>query len=477
MNGVKIPLANRHILYNMNLFDGQSQVLRTDACVMVEDDRILDVVHGLDAGMQAGFMPVDLQGRTLLPGLIDCHVHLTVPFMTKVSPRAFMDIAAQIKRNAATCIDAGITTVRDAGGFPRRLAELNTAIRNGDLKGPRIIRCNSAITTSRGCPDWVPRFNLVIKAFLGGQYAERVDSPEQASRAVQEMIAAGADWIKIYCQHRSWLLGGGDLPVFDRDTFRAIMNTSSAAGKKVCCHISRLDDLRLAMAMGVHTYEHSPLEAIPDETAISFAARDMVLNPTLTCLDLGNDALWETVEGICNERGATFLEPEPLRQVKAHISRYRKRPWPPPEREYRRQPYMNLPLIAGGYANAAANVVRILHAGGRVGVATDSGGLPTAFFGVFYAEELRRLVDLGLNNYQTLKAATSGNAEILGLQDKLGSIRPGRLADLIVVDGNPLDNLDAVSNVRMVMKGGRFLKGGPVHPRISSLNKPLPQGR
>jgi imidazolonepropionase-like amidohydrolase len=138
---------------------------------------------------------------------------------------------------------------------------------------------------------------------------------------------------------------------------------------------------------------------------------------------------------------------------------------------------MNLPLIAGGYANAAANVVRILHAGGRVGVATDSGGLPTAFFGVFYAEELRRLVRLGLSNYQTLKAATSGNAEILGLQDKLGSIRPGRLADLIVVDGNPLADLDAVLNVRMVMKGGRFLKGAPIHPRLSSLHKPLPQDR
>lgn len=466
------PPPPRHVLYNMDVFDGRSARLVRDACIMVGGGRIVDMGHGLDPARQAGFIPVDLKGCTLLPGLIDCHVHITVPFMTRVTPRAFRDMAAQVARNASTCIDAGITTVRDTGGFPRRLSDLADAIGSGDLPGPRIIRCNSAITTTGGCPDWVPRFNRIVRAVIGGQYAERVDIPQQASRAVEDMIHKGADWIKIYCQHRSWLLGGGSLPVFDPPTFEAVMHTARMHGRKVCCHVSWLDDLRLAMSMGVHTVEHSPLEAIPEETAAGFAARDMALTPTLTCLDLGNDELQDRLEGIVREQGQRYLEPEPLRQVRKHLDLYRRR-YPPPDHESRRRPYLNIPLLAGGYSHAVANVSRILHAGGRVGIGTDSGGLPTALFGVFYLEELRRLSRVGMSNGQVLTAATAGNAGILGLDDRLGIVRPGMLADLVAVQGDPLADLDALGRVRVVMKEGRFIRGEPTRHVSSEGRKPF----
>ncbi len=452
---------NRVVLFNCRLFDSERGRLLHDRSVLVEGEEIKAVEKGAAAGRAGSFTPVDLGGLTLMPGLIDTHVHITVPFMHEVTPRAFFAMGRQIERNARACIEAGITTVRDAGGFPGRLSSLVSAIDSGDIPGPRIIRCNSCIAAPGGCPDWVPSFRHFVKAFLGGQYAERVGSPEEAARQTGEMIRQGAQWIKVYCQHRSWLLGGGDLPVLDPATFRAVMDTARRYGRKVCCHVSRMEDLEYAMSMGVDTYEHSPLEEIPDRTAVEFAARGKVLNPTLTCLDAGSDSLWQTIGSVLDERGPSILEPEPLRQVRRHIRTYRTGPYPPPESEYRKKPCFDLPLIARGFPHALANVGRILHAGGRVGVGTDSGGLPTALFGVFYAEELKRLQLAGLTPAQVLMLATSGNASILDVGDRIGTIRPGRIADMIAVEGNPLEDLGAISKVRMVMRAGRFLKGAP----------------
>jgi len=462
---------NRFNFYNMQLFDGERGILLSGKSVLVEGDKIVAVQDGDGAVNVAGIEPVDLHGFTLLPGLIDAHVHMTVPFMHRVSPRAFFNITSQIERNARTCIESGITTVRDAGGFPRRLKSLIPAVNSGDLPGPRIIKCNSGITTTGGCPDWVPHYNSLIRYLIGGQYAERVNTPEEAKSKVEEMLGLGADWIKIYCQHSSTLLGGTDLPVFDRQTFAAIMDTAHKNHRKVCAHISWLKDLEYAMSMGVDTFEHCPIEEIPEAVAGEFAARDMALNPTLTFLDLGNDQLWEKLEAMINESGASMFEPEPLRQVKKYIAAYRTRPYPPPPSQYRKRPCFDSSLFAGRFDQILANIRRMLRAGARVGVGTNSGGFSTAFFGVFYLEELKRLMQAGLSCGQVLMAATSGNASILGIDNALGSIRPGKTADMIAVEGNPLENLDAIRNVKMVMKGGRFLKREQAKASISMMTK------
>jgi imidazolonepropionase-like amidohydrolase len=471
---MKISFDARYVLHNLRLFDGETETLHRGARIVVDRGRILAVDASPDPFWQAGFIPVDLQGMTVLPGLIDCHVHITSPFMTRITSRSIASIDPQICRNARVCVEAGITTVRDTGGIPKRLETLAADIRSFDLMGPRIIRSNAAIAPAGGYPDRGPAPKRLFSALLGGSPVTRVASAGQADSAVTEQVRLGADWIKVYCQHRSTLSGGSDLPVFDADTLRSIARAARRYKKPVCCHVARLDDLRCAMSMGARTVEHSPLEPIPDETAMEFASRDLVLNPTLTCLDLGNDSLREHLREIVLGQGATYLEPEPLRQVGTLLENSLSPPLPLPGRRTGGDRLMDLDLYARAYPHALANVVRILHAGGTVGVASNAGGQPWALFGVFYREELRRLRLLGMSTFQVLSAATAGNARILGIHDRLGAVRPGMEADLIAVPGNPLENLDALVAISMVMVRGRIIKGDPQHPHLMSILTSFP---
>ncbi len=456
---MKISFETSYVLHNLRLFDGETDTLRSGARIVVDRGRILAVDASPDPFWQAEFIPVDLHGMTVLPGLIDCHVHITSPFMTRITSRSIASVEPQIVRNARVCVEAGITTVRDAGGIPKRLEEIAAAIRSFDLMGPRIIRSNSAIAPAGGYPDRSPAPKRLLAAILGGSPVTRVASAGQADSAVTEQVRLGADWIKVYCQHRSTLSGGGVLPVFDTETARSITRAARRSGRPVCCHVAGLDDLRCAMSMGACTVEHSPLEPIPDDAAMEFASRDMVLNPTLTCLDLGSVSLREHLRETVLGQGETYLEPEPLRQVRSFLEQLQVPRFPVPGSRAGRDRLMDLDLFAGAYPHAVANVVRILHAGGTVGVASGAGGLPCALFGVFYREELSRLHLLGLNPYQVLSAATAGNARILGLHDRIGAVRPGMEADLIAVPGNPLEDLDALGAISMVMVRGRIIKG------------------
>lgn len=451
--------SSKFVLYHMRLFDGFNTKLKEDACVVVEGQYIRGIEQGFDPSNFPGYDHIDMNGLTVMPGLIDNHVHMSVPFMMKVTPRAFFDISKQIEKNFKTCIDAGITTVRDAGGFPRRLESMITRVDNGELPGPRVLRCNSCITTPGGCPDWVDYFNPLIKAFIGGQYAERVNTPSSAKRVVKEMIRKKADWIKIYCQSRSWIIGRGDLNIFDRRTFRTIMDTAEEYGRKVCCHVVWLGDFEYVISMGVKTTEHSILEDIPDKTIDTFVENNMAYHPTLTILDCGNKQLWNKLDRLVAESGGTFLGKEPRRQVKEFFDTYLRKEFPPSDEECQRNYYLDTDLLGRCYKNAENNTARIHRAGGRVGVATDSGGSLMSFFGILYAEELERLTLAGLSTREVLTAATAKNAEILGIDDMVGSIAPGKYADIIAVEGDPFEDIGAIKEVRYVFKGGALIKG------------------
>ena len=152
------------------------------------------------SGRDSEYAIVDMKGLTLLPGLIDNHVHIALPLISRPSNRIAFEIKNQIRKNLKTCIAAGVTTVRDVGSVPGWMKTCRAMLEKDPLMGPRVLTTNSAITAQGGCPDWVPYFNPLTKLFTGGGYKESPVGPAQARRLVEKMIDHGADWIKVYYQ-------------------------------------------------------------------------------------------------------------------------------------------------------------------------------------------------------------------------------------------------------------------------------------
>ena len=448
------------ILINHRFFDGVENRLHEGQALVINDGRIEAAVPQTELPRDSEYAIVDLKGLTLLPGLIDNHVHIALPLITRPSNKIAFEIKNQIRKNLKTCIATGVTTVRDVGAVPGWMKLCRSMLAKDPLMGPRVLTTNSAITAPGGCPDWVPYFSPLTKLITGGGYKESPATPAQAEKLVEKMIAAGADWIKVYFQSKSWLLERQQLPVFDEKTFRTIVDTAHKHGRQVCCHAIWQDDIGKALTMGIRSTEHSLIDVeIPDKLVDGYLKNDVALHPTLTYLDImGNRAMKQEFYQLVCDRGASFLEPESLRQVKEFYDIHLKNPFPPDLAECRRNCYDNVSLFESGYQRAKRNALKLQRAGVKVGVASDSGGSCMSYFGVFYREELKRLVDSGFSNYEALKAATSVNAAILGLDDRIGSLRQGRLADIVAVDGNPLESLTALQNIRMVFKEGAQVK-------------------
>ena len=189
------------VLYNCPLFDGIQGRLQKDRMVVVEGGKIRAIEPRGDLGPFASYKAVDLGGRTLLPGLIDNHVHITVPFIDHVNLTVITQMDRQIALNFRNCIMGGVTTVRDVGGFPGKIQKFRAMADANEIPGPRVISSLSPIAAREGdelgAPGTAPYFtNPVVKWLLGGNYAERPRTVEEIEEACDRMIGLGAQWLK-----------------------------------------------------------------------------------------------------------------------------------------------------------------------------------------------------------------------------------------------------------------------------------------
>ena len=455
-------MNNKTILVNHRLFNGIDNHLHENKSIVIDNGKISAIEDRIEKPLISEYTIIDLKGLTLLPGLIDNHVHLSLPFVHTGNIKVILESKRQIRKNLKYCINSGVTTVRDAGAVPGWIDYCKSIVKHDITAGPRILTTNSTITAENGCPDWVQYFTHFQKIMARGEYKESPKTPADAKKLVKKMIDKGADWIKIYYQSKSWSIKGHKLPVFDNATFRAIMDTAGEYGKKVCCHVVFLDDLKSAIPMGINSTEHSIIDSeIPDSIIDDFIQRGIAIHPTLTYLDLmGNKELKRHFYDIVCKKGDVFLEPESLRQVKQYYDLHLSESYPPINGKSPYKFYDDVALFNQGYPIALKNLLKLQKAGAKVGVGSDSGGSCMSYFGILYPEELKRMTSAGLTNYEVLKAATSVNAEIIGMSDRIGSISKGRIADLVAVEGNPLIDIDVMKNIKMIFKEGKEIKTG-----------------
>jgi len=390
------------------VFDGINASPHADWIVVVRGDRIEAAGPSGSTRVPDGAREIDLPGMTLLPGLIDAHSHLLLhpyneaPWEAQVlrEPQALR--VARAVNHARETLHAGFTTVRDLGSEGAGYADvgLKQAIEQGIIPGPRMIVATLALiaTGSYAPKGFAPEHDIP-------QGAEEADGVDGITRAVREQIGRGADVVKVYADYR-WGPNGEARPTFTLDELQLIVELAASSGRPVVAHASTPEGMRRAIQAGVQTIEHG--DGGTTEIWELMREREVALCPTLAA----GDAI--TRYGGWNPA----TDPVPDR-ISAKRSSFR----------------------------AALDARVTICNGSDVGVFSHGDN----------ARELELLVDYGMRAGDALIAATGGNARALDLTDR-GMIKPGLLADLVAVSGDPSRDIAALRAVRLVMLGGRLVR-------------------
>lgn len=397
------PGVIRTLIHGVRMPGGGTR--EVDAWVLLVDDRIEAVGQGDPSGIAADSR-IDGGGRTLLPGLIDCHTHVIGLSTEEPDPRAGIARVARDTIAAVTgladVVRSGLTTIRDCG-FPHHgIFAIRMAADAGAFPAPRMRVSGRAIAATGG---------------HGSSLAIEVDGVDAVRRAVRLEAKAGADWLKVM------VTGGTATPgeeVTDvqltLDEVRAVVDEAHRRGRKVCAHVSNLTGTHLALRAGVDSIEHGI--ALDDEAVGLMVDRGTWLVPSLLCT---------RTEG---EAGPESGIPEFVRRKGAAI--------------YRQQ---------------MASFQRALAAGVRIAAGTDAAVPYLPLGGPTIAAELALMVELGMSPAAAIQSATAAAADMLGYGTSLGRIQGGALADLVVVDGDPLADMTTIARPWLVVSRGRPLDG------------------
>tara|TARA_R110002096_G_scaffold436105_1_gene668075 strand:+ start:87272 stop:88552 length:1281 start_codon:yes stop_codon:yes gene_type:complete len=401
------------LLINARIVDVADAKLIEDSQVLIEDNVIIAVGKRADIQLRypiplENLNIVDLTGLTLMPGLIDAHSHVLLHPYNETSWNDQVLLESRAERVARgvghlkATLYAGFTSLRDLGSEGAGYADvgLKRTLDKGVIEGPRLIVAGRAIVATG---SYGPKgFDLSHDLTLG---AEPADGPDLI-RVVRDQIGKGADVVKVYADYR-WGPNGEARPTFSLEELKMIVETAASSGRKVVAHSATDEGMRRAALAGVQSIEHGDSGSV--ETFRLMKEHNVIFCPTLA-----------------------------VSEANAEYGGWKKGEDEVPNGIKRKHDAMTSAMKAG---------VTICN-GSDVGPYTHGDNL----------RELKLMHEYGLSIEKTMQAATMVGAELMNMKDTLGQVKPGFLADLIAVDGNPLENLDAISNLKMVMKDGKIYK-------------------
>ena len=411
-----VPLLRQFVVIRAGtLIDGKSDTVRHDQVIVIRGDRLDSVSDAGSTKTPAGAAVIDLSRATVLPGLIDSHTHIFLQgedpkqggYDANILKYPLALRAARATVSARRALEQGFTTLRDVETEGAGYGDVGfkEAIEGGYIPGPRLFVSTLAISTTGGYPleGYAPELTMP-------KGVETIDGPVEARKAAREQLDHGADWIKVYMTHRSWVGKNGELvsqPTLTLEELKAIVDETHGWEKKVACHAYNGIGLQRALDGGCDSIEHG-LEMTDAQIA------QMVKQGTWYCPTL---SVYYT-------------------------------DWAPPD------------TAAGQRDRKRASVheqtfKKALKAGAKIVFGTDMGGIPWT---EPIAQEFPRMVDLGMSPMDAIQSATSRPAEMLDRAGQIGVIAPGALADLIAVAGDPLRDIKELGKVKFVMKDGKVFQ-------------------
>jgi imidazolonepropionase-like amidohydrolase len=405
------------VIHAGTLMDVPGRAPKRNASILIQGRKIVEIRNGF--ADVPGARVIDLRTSTVMPGLIDAHVHLgglddRIQSRLQESVRNTEDEAYTALTNAKKTLAAGFTTVRDLGGDPPGIRALKGAINSGAFVGPSIIMAARMVSVSGGHGDPVNGVNRDL-AEIGHNHQSNVcNGPDDCRRATREQIRDGADVVKIAATGGvlSNVAGGLNQQMAD-DEMRAIVETARSFDRKVAAHAHGANGINAALKAGVNSVEHGTFTN--DETFRLYKQTGAYYVPTL----LAPAAAYRD-----GERGALT----PAQFEKARAAR----------------------------GNAEKSFARAVREGLKIAFGTDSAVSPHGK----NAEEFALMVKNGMAPADAIKAATINAADLLGVAAVAGTIEPGKDADIVAVEGDPLANIRLLENVGFVMKWGQVYKAG-----------------
>jgi imidazolonepropionase-like amidohydrolase len=393
------------------LFDPKEGSLLTNQVVLVGGNRILDVGPVEHVKLPPEAQVLDLRQATVLPGLIDAHTHLFLTgeshgrYEEQLLKESWQYRTIEAVVNARKDLEAGFTAMRDleTEGAMYSDVDVRNAINRGLIPGPRLQVVTRALSTTGGYP--LEGYSPEVPVPSGAQI---VDSPWAARQAVREQIKYGADLIKIYSTHRFRFTPDGrleSLPTFTLEEIQAIVDEAHREGVKVACHAYGGPGLHNCLDAGVDSIEHG--------------------------IDLDDAAIQEMLQ-----KGIWLV-----------ATLY----------PYENEPEEDLQATGGKTSRARIHEVSFRHAvarGVKIAFGTDVGPFPHGT----QAKEFEFMVRYGMTPAQAIRAATASAAELMGWQDRIGSIEKGKFADIVAVSGDPLADITELERVKFVMKDGQVVR-------------------
>jgi imidazolonepropionase-like amidohydrolase len=399
------------------LFDSTSDNVRETMIIVVEGDRIKSVNPATQLRVPPGAKVIDLSHSTVLPGLIDCHTHLDsradryneiYHFKDTPFTHAFFAVG-----NARRTLEAGFTSVRDVGSKPFLAVDLRNSITEGFTIGPRIVASGPGISITGGHGDlnnYSPQTRVMM--FPEERDFEIADGIDQIRHTVRAQVKYGVDVIKILAT--GGVLSKGDspgAPQYTLEELKAAADEAHMAGRKIAAHAHGTQGIKNAILAGIDSIEHASLI---DDEGIRLAKE----HGTYLVMDIYND------DYLLNEGPKVGLPTENLEKERMVGQLQRE------------------------------NFAKAVKAGAKMAFGTDAGVYPHGD----NARQFYYMVKYGMTPAQAIRAATSNAADLIGRAKDVGTIEPGKYADIIAVDADPLSDVRALEKVSFVMKGGIVYK-------------------